>query len=275
MKLSDITVYKRREFYMMSPFTIKISPSNKTQSFLIKLINDPFFIKNLSELRLKYKIPKDGYSTNLLDSYKHKCEFTATPEEMEQFKMIHGIYDIEPLWKKMRKDIKKLVNHYYYASSYIWLFFLLITHNAFIEIDPKEELHLEFGSKKDELIERIRELNDPICAILIKSNVTKTDLKNWIDKNWEITDKEVARGYTSNIDIKYYLDKVMPKQFVERGTLKSLKIDDEIISLINMGRTNTEICEHLIQLFPDEDKVYGQDWVNLHITRLKKRLKKL
>jgi len=176
---------------------------------------------------------------------------------------VNGTYDIEPLWKKMKIDVKSIVNHYKYDSDYEWLFFLLITHNAFIEYDPKQHYFIKYFAGLIPIKAYLNIEEDPIAVIFIKNNITKEDFKKWIDENWNDSDKAC---------IGPSLKAIMPKIPLERGTYKNIAVDETIVELINKGKTNNQIYSSLCSTFSNNDFVYDYAWVNNRIARIKKRL---
>lgn len=266
MKLSDIIFYSYRE-WGLSPFQIIVLPSEKTKNFLFNLINDKHFSDELTRLRIKYKIPSKGYSASLLKNYKEKNHtYQGTPQEMKEYMCVNGTYDIEPLWNKMKKDIKNIVKYYNLDQFSIWNLFLLITHNSFIENTNNDDLPIDFYSNN--VLKRVvNKLENPLGGILIRRNVTKQELKHWIDLNWDIVPDEYTHP-----GIKQELESIMPIRIVSRSSKKFLDLEEEMVELINKGKSVQQIVDILGEKYPDNEKLNDYSWVNTRVSRLKKAL---
>ncbi len=254
MNLKQITVFKFYP-YPLPPFQTIVNPSNKTKSFLTKLLKDTYFQNKVIELRQTYSIPFGGYSAQLLKDYKqHNITFKDT------FK--NGTYDLEPLWEEIKQDIFDIVNHYNIDQGYNFNFFLLITHNTFIEIMPRDYMLVEYHTGMETIKAVIDYYKNPIAAIFIRSNITKQQFKEWIDENWEDDDLGGIGGR---------LRAMMPKIPNEKGTYSNAEVDEEIYELRIKGNTYKTISEILYDKHPDIEQTSDISWLKLRFSRYKRK----
>jgi hypothetical protein len=186
-----------------------------------------------------------------LKKYKH-------PSVTYSIKKYNGDYDIQPLRKKMKRDIEAIVNHYKLDSFFNWIFFLLITHNAFIETQPKDLIAIKFAGHNDTIKLYAKYYKDPIGAIFLLNNVTKTQLKKWIDENW---DDNMWQS------LRYHMP-ILPN---EKGTYSNAIIDNKIAELKKNGKTNEEISKILSSEFPENENVYDVNWISTRFFRYSKK----
>jgi hypothetical protein len=255
MQLIDITVFKNADHYFLPQFQTIIKPSNKTVSFLTKLLKDPYFQKKTVELRKKHKIPKNGYDAKLLLKFKH-------PTVTYSISKYNGIYDIEPLKKKMEDDINELVKYYNVHTAYIYYFFLLITHNSFIEVEQKDTIGIQFHELDKNSGNLIEAFKRPVGGILIYSDITKTQLKTWIDENWD-----------TDLMWQSFRQK-QPKIPNENGTYKNALLDIEIAELKSKGTNYEEIANTFSLKYPGNENASDVGWLKMRFSRYKnKKLK--
>lgn len=240
--------------YLPHPlFRYTIKPSKKTLSFLSKILKDRYFQNKITEIRTKYGIPKKGYRATLLKKYKD-----PVVTKLGRFKQ--GTYDIQPLWNQMKDESWAIAEHYGLNSIYGFFFFLLITHNAFLESSPQDHIDIQYYSGKDHIESIVKFHKDPIAALIIKTHVTKQQLKHWIDDNWY---PEVGGN----------LNYIMPKLPKEKGTYINANLDEEIFLMKQEGKTYKQIADELIQKYPNNDNVYDSAWLKVRYSRYKNTFK--
>lgn len=254
MKLNNITIFKYYE-WPFPPFQTAVDPSSKTISFLTKLLNDDYFQNKVIDLRKKYIIPKNGYNVKLLERYKQpNLEWIDPPK--------NGTYDIKLLEEKMKNDIVKMVKFYNLDKAYNFLFFLLITHNAFIEVESKDTAAIDFSEINEDTQNLVKAYKDPIGGILIFNDITKAQLKKWIDENWE-TNKHL-------LTFRQKLARI-PR---EKGTYKNAVLDSEIADLKINRNDYKQIADILSNKYPANENILDAGWLKMRYSRYKnKKLK--
>src|SRR5471030_1902017 len=110
MKLRDIKILQAGTMEV-GPL-LEENPSFQTKSFLIRIINDPYFQDKVNYLREEYI-----------------------------FHSLETLYDkryVIDLFQEMKGEIRYIITRYNLSALYTWSFFLLIVFNAFEDITDED-----------------------------------------------------------------------------------------------------------------------------------------
>lgn len=147
------------------------------------------------------------------------------------------------LFDEMRKDIIKITHRYNAAGFDELSFFLLVAFNSFLEVNTKTDFM--FLTDKEEIIKEIDDFNHPFGAIIIDQQTSKRKLKKWIDDSWFLISKNLEK---------------LPKPYFNRSRI--LGISKEIFNLReNRKLSYKDISKHLLEKYPDDDRVYDEGWI--------------
>lgn len=187
-----------------------------------------------------------------LPSFDDDKEWFAFLDEMRE-RESKG-FSLHKLERRMKKDLQNLTAHYQLDSSFITQFFLLIAFNAFLNI--KREPFFYFTDIKEDLLHEVSNMKQPFAALLFYEQVSKRQLINWIDENWDF-----MAGLLKNL----------PKTPSDKSSL--LILGKAIYELREHRKMQyKEIAEYLMDKYPEDDRVSYEAWVKETYNRYKKKL---
>lgn len=169
----------------------------------------------------------------------------------------NGNYNIQHLRNFLSKDISEMINYYNISKDYTFNFFILISHNAYIDFTPDDYAFIHYADYEN-IQSMILAMGKPIGAILIGNNITKKQLKKWIDDNWE---KSIFPS----------LQTLMPKRLSIKGTYTNAELDTEIYSLRLQNKSYRQISDILAIKLPMNENVLDVAWLKLRVSRYKKK----
>lgn len=158
------------------------------------------------------------------------------------------------LLAEMRKDVIKLTHRYNLTGVDESSFFLLVAFNSFLEVNTKTDFM--FLTDRKDIIREIDGFNHPVGAIIIYEQTSKRKLKKWIDDSWFLVSKDLEK---------------LPKPYFNRSRI--LGISKEIFNLReNRKLSYKDISKHLLEKYPDDDRVYDEGWIKETYHRYKRML---
>jgi hypothetical protein len=242
------------------------NPSKQTIALLHKLLDDDFFQQQVIELRMKYKIPSEGYSLKRLEEahgeevvvseieYKGKIYKEYARKELPKGNPLYP--DYLTLYDLMEGDLIELNKHYNLMYPLLTHVFFLIAYNMIPDdlgwgLDRNE---LVFTYSKDSIKERLDLVKHDCAVIIIPHRVTKQELKDWI------TDKDQVRDYIWKKIAE------LPPKLGKEIKYENMELGAEIYRLHKKGKTIQQITNILYDKYPDDDRI-KPSYVDLNLDR--------
>lgn len=231
MQIADITIISRGE-----PPELIEQPNKSTINLLSILLNSRYF---------------NDFVTSFIDKY-------AIEQEDIKLNLSKVIHDLENCYKF--PEIGTVVDVLGLSSDFVPDFYLLTKYRAFRDIGSYFSInyrstvwHLKIDS--EEAIKEKRE----ISGIIFKNKVSKREMLNWVNENWEWVEPNMAE---------------LPVNPFVITDFKDIELASEIYDLNIQGMKPTQILKSLSTKYQDNQQIY--DTLSLELVKNKlKRFKNL
>lgn len=262
LKVSDITILSRAEV----PFTRSEQPSTNTITFLHTLFENEYFQNLYIYLREECITQQVGVEYLIYDIDKETEDINELEENIHvHFDQLSKVYDF---YKLNKGDINEIVYTFDLPTSMSYNFFLLLAFNAFIDLTEPEYPEILWLEQPTQVLDQYKDAEENeynFSAITFKHQVTKQQLKNWIDQNWHYIEKEMA---------------YLPQNPLFDSRIHDIKLVSRVYDLHKQGRNNTEIIETLLNEVTESDydslvDKITDDWINNKKSRFQKILNRI
>lgn len=227
MQVADLTIISRGE-----PPALIDKPNKSTINLLSILLNSGYFNDFVASFIDKYALEQQDIKPNLNNVINELENCYRYPE-------ISTVVDVLGL-----------------SSDFIPDFYLLTKYKAFRDIGSYFTInyrstvwHLKIDS--EEAIRDKRELS----GIIFKSKVSKKEMLNWVNENWEWIEPNMAE---------------LPVNPFVVTDFKDIELASEIYDLNKQGKKPKEILDTLSDKYQDNQQIYD----NLSLELVKNKLKR-
>lgn len=195
------------------------------------LFTNPEFIKDVRELRVKYKIPKDGYSEKELwpkGKWNKKIDFDlyGFSDDIEKFQLK---YELPLIWIREMKSF--ILHNIMPINNELWQTMIRV-------VDLKErinQLESKDATTRDMAIRSLRTLvRDLPIVIMVHPSISETSLRDYITRNYET---RIKRGQVKYKKVTNILGKYRSKN------TRTKIINSRIMELKKENKTGKEIAE--------------------------------
>lgn len=234
MRLSDITILKADHF----PFIPEKKPNKYTLSFLSLVIHSKKFNSLLEDLEEELIYTKRNYS------YKDLRK--------------EGVMD---LFNWVKNTIQGYTTSFGLPHDFLWQIFILVYFHSFRDFDEVDPANIHYAATPAEISEILRDAEEEatqnIGALIFFNKVTKEQLHQYIDNEWESINKDMDW---------------LPIFPTDGSNFKDFYITDDIYVLDKSGKTFDEIIEHLSNKYPNNAYTFDESWIRNKLSRYKKRI---
>lgn len=225
---------------------VKAHFSKEDENFILLLEHTEEFEKEIYRIRKDFGIPKKGFTPKL-------------NKGKQWSKIMNNVLEKGGGFGKFMEEIKKLCDEYLLSYHWHYSFGDFVLYNFFwfpttlTSVGVYSSIRCEFDLKSVHFFEPKGYL-----LIGIEANINKTDIKKWIDNNW---DNEVKPLLSS-----------LPRHPEPRLTIT--KLYKQISLLKNkMGLTNKKIADKLAE--ENEDWSFSENEIGIMYKRYMEALKRL